>query len=54
MGSWIPQTPTVLFSGLFSRNVFCKESLPFDLEGPILEDVCRLSRFVLNGVDVTI
>lgn len=22
-------------SGLFSRNVFCKESLPFDLEGPI-------------------
>lgn len=41
-------------SGLFSRNVFCKESLPFDLEGPILEDVCRLSRFVLNGVDINI
>lgn len=41
-------------SGLFSRNVFCKESLPFDLKGPILEDVCRLSRFVLNGVDINI
>ncbi|XP_061173663.1 uncharacterized protein F54H12.2-like [Saccostrea echinata] len=41
-------------SGLYSRTAFCKESLSFDLEGPILEDVCRLDRFVLNGVDVNI
>lgn len=40
--------------GFYSRSVYCKESIPFDLEGPILEDVCRLDRFVLNGVDVNI
>ena len=37
-----------------SRAFFSKESSPFDLEGPLLEDVCRLDRFVLNGVDVNI
>lgn len=41
-------------SGLYSLTVFVKQSKPFDLEGPILEDVCRLNRFVLNGVDVNL
>lgn len=30
--------PSGATSGLYSRTVFCKESLSFDLEGPILED----------------
>lgn len=41
-------------TGLYSRAFFSKESSPFDLEGPLLEDVCRLDRFLLNGVDVNI
>ena len=41
-------------SGFYSRAFFTKESKPFDLEGPVLEDVCRLNRFVLNGVDVNL
>jgi hypothetical protein len=31
-----------------------KQGKPFDLEGPILEDVCRLNRFMLIGLDVNI
>ena len=41
-------------TGLFSRTVYSKNSSAFDLEGAILEDVCRIDRFVLNGVDVNI
>lgn len=36
--------PSGANSGLYSRTVFCKESLSFNLKGPILEDVCRLDR----------
>lgn len=40
--------------GFYLRLVYCKESILFDLEGFILEDVCCLDWFVLNGVDVNI
>lgn len=47
----------VLLTGLipvYNPAVFVEQNTPFDLEGPILEDVCRLNRFVLNGVDVNL
>ncbi|XP_069109462.1 uncharacterized protein F54H12.2-like [Argopecten irradians] len=41
-------------SGLFSRNEFTKGSLSVDLIGPLAEDLCRLDRYILNGVNVEI
>lgn len=37
--------PSGANSGLYSRTVFCKESLSFNLKGLILENVCRLDRW---------
>ncbi|XP_033729190.1 uncharacterized protein F54H12.2-like [Pecten maximus] len=39
-------------SGLYERNQFTKDSVSVDMMGPLCEDVCRLSRYILNGVDV--
>lgn len=36
--------PSGANSGLYSRTVFCKESLSFNLKGLILENVCGLDR----------
>ncbi|XP_069104209.1 uncharacterized protein F54H12.2-like [Argopecten irradians] len=41
-------------SGLFERNAFTKNSKSVDMIGPLLEDLCRLDRYILNGVDVDI
>ncbi|XP_033746865.1 uncharacterized protein F54H12.2-like [Pecten maximus] len=40
-------------SGLYERYQFTKDSLAFDMIGPLCEDVCRLdSLYILNGVDI--
>ena len=38
--------------GLAQRYDFTKESRIFDLEGPLYEDIFRLDKYLLNGVDV--
>lgn len=49
--TWMSLT---LLEGSSQDQSTVKKSIPFDLEGPIIEDVCRLDRFVLDGVDVNI
>ena len=38
--------------GLAQRYDFNKESRIFDLKGPLYEDIFRLDKYLLNGVDV--
>ncbi|XP_061188729.1 uncharacterized protein F54H12.2-like [Saccostrea echinata] len=40
--------------GLAKRYTFTKESKVFDLEGPLYEDIFRLDKYILNGVDVNL
>ncbi|XP_033728219.1 uncharacterized protein F54H12.2-like [Pecten maximus] len=53
-GSMDETDPDGANSGLFSRNEFTKDSLSVDLIGPLAEDLCRLDRYILNGVNVEI
>jgi hypothetical protein len=39
-------------TGLRSRYVFTQQSRVFDLEGPLYEDIFRLDKYLLNGVDL--
>ena len=38
--------------GLAQRYVYTKESRIFDMEGPLYEDIFRLDKYLVNGVDV--
>ena len=38
--------------GLAQRYQFTKESQIFDLEGPLYEDIFRLDKYLVNGVDI--
>ena len=38
--------------GLAQRYQFTKESNIFDMEGPLYEDIFRLDKYLVNGVDV--
>lgn len=40
--------------GLVRRYTFTQESRVFDLEGPLYEDIFRLDKYILNGVDVNL
>lgn len=40
--------------GLAKRYVFTKQSKVFDLEGPLYEDIFRLVKYILNGVDINL
>lgn len=40
--------------GLAKRYVFTKQSKVFDLEGPLYEDIFRLDKYILNGVDINL
>ncbi|MEW8548691.1 MAG: hypothetical protein AB2693_34755, partial [Candidatus Thiodiazotropha sp.] len=38
--------------GLARRYQFTKESQIFDMEGPLYEDIFRLDKYLINGVDI--
>ena len=38
--------------GLAQRYQFTKESRIFDLEGPLYEDIFRLDKYLVNGIDI--
>lgn len=40
--------------GLAQRYSFTQQSRVFDLEGPLYEDVFRLDKYILNGVDINL
>ncbi|XP_062614278.1 uncharacterized protein F54H12.2-like [Saccostrea cucullata] len=40
--------------GLAQRYTFTQQSRVFDLEGPLYEDIFRLDKYILNGVDINL
>jgi hypothetical protein len=40
--------------GLAQRYSFTQQNRVFDLEGPLYEDVFRLDKYILNGVDINL
>lgn len=40
--------------GLTSRSNLIAESKVLDMEGPLLSDVCQMSRYLLNGIETSI
>jgi len=39
-------------AGLLNRNTFTQRSKIFDLEGPLYEDIFRMDKYLINGVDL--
>ncbi|XP_053390350.1 uncharacterized protein F54H12.2-like [Mercenaria mercenaria] len=40
--------------GLIKRGTFTKSSVEFELEGPLMEDIFSIDKYMINGVDINL